>query len=426
MGSAGTDFHVVGLQQRAALIGPVRLEGEDDLLEGQHEEAGRRGAGLWKDSSGTDPRRPRFYGSTRGTGRRSPTEARDAACSRYPGRGGITVLPSRISTRLIMPAPILRPDTPLFIVLNAGSGRSDTDSVRREIETICEAAGRPVRILLIDGPNRAQALAREAVESARAVGGIVVAAGGDGTINTVAQATLGSGCAFGVLPQGTFNYFSRANGIPAETSAALDILFTEQPREVQVGLVNDRVFLVNASMGLYAELLEEREAVKREYGRSRLVAFGAALMTMLRGHRQWDLHLAFHGTERDIRTPTLFVGNNPLQLRQVGLAEAEMLEKERLLAAVALKPAGMFGLAGLLLRGALGRLGAAEGITSFAFESLTVKPRTLSSSRKPRRVKVATDGELGWLDMPLLFRVAPESLWLIRPEVAPELEAAKQ
>jgi diacylglycerol kinase family enzyme len=325
-----------------------------------------------------------------------------------------------------MPAPILRPDTPLFIVLNAGSGRSDTDSVRREIETICEAAGRPVRILLIDGPNRAQALAREAVESARAVGGIVVAAGGDGTINTVAQATLGSGCAFGVLPQGTFNYFSRANGIPAETSAALDILFTEQPREVQVGLVNDRVFLVNASMGLYAELLEEREAVKREYGRSRLVAFGAALMTMLRGHRQWDLHLAFHGTERDIRTPTLFVGNNPLQLRQVGLAEAEMLEKERLLAAVALKPAGMFGLAGLLLRGALGRLGAAEGITSFAFESLTVKPRTLSSSRKPRRVKVATDGELGWLDMPLLFRVAPESLWLIRPEVAPELEAAKQ
>jgi hypothetical protein len=55
-----------------------------------------------------------------------------------------------------------------------------------------------------------------------------------------------------------------------------------------------------------------------------------------------------------------------------------------------------------------------------------VKPRGTVSSRKPRRVKVATDGELGWLDMPLLFRVAPEPLWLIRPEVAPELEAAKQ
>lgn len=325
-----------------------------------------------------------------------------------------------------MPSPTIGPDTPLFIVLNAGSGRSDTDSVRREIETTCEAAGRRCRIFLIDGPNRVQVLAREAVEAARPVGGIVVAAGGDGTINTVAQATLGSGCAFGVLPQGTFNYFSRANGIPADTGAALRVLFDERPREVQVGMVNDRVFLVNASMGLYAELLEEREAFKREYGRSRFVAFGAALMTMLRGHRQWDLHLAFHGKERDIRTPTLFVGNNPLQLRQVGLPEAEMLENERLLAAVALKPAGAFGLAGLLMRGAFGRLGSAEGVTSFAFESLTVQPRGKASGRKPRRVKVATDGELGWLEMPLQFRVAPEPLWLIRPEVAPELEAAKQ
>jgi len=44
----------------------------------------------------------------------------------------------------------------------------------------------------------------------------------------------------------------------------------------------------------------------------------------------------------------------------------------------------------------------------------------------PRRVKVATDGEIAWAEMPLLFRVSPEPLWLVRPDVAPELEAAKQ
>ena len=49
-----------------------------------------------------------------------------------------------------------------------------------------------------------------------------------------------------------------------------------------------------------------------------------------------------------------------------------------------------------------------------------------AGSRGPRRVKVATDGEIGWAEMPLLFRVSPEPLWLIRPDVAPELEAAKQ
>jgi diacylglycerol kinase family enzyme len=242
----------------------------------------------------------------------------------------------------------------------------------------------------------------------------------------VAQATLGSGCAFGVLPQGTFNYFSRTHGIPRDTAQALRILLTEQPRPVQVGLVNDRVFLVNASMGLYAELLEERETYKAKYGRSRWIAFGAGLLTVLRGHRHWNLRMAWRGKERDIRTPTLFVGNNPLQLHQVGIPEADAPEQGQL-AAIALKPVGPLSMPGLLVRGALGRLGDADEVLSFPFESLTVKASRAFGPLGPRRVKVATDGEIGWVDMPLLFRVSPERLWLVRPEeTAPELEAARE
>jgi diacylglycerol kinase family enzyme len=174
-----------------------------------------------------------------------------------------------------MQPPHIGPNAPFFIVLNAGSGSESAAEARRVIEEGFAAAGRRHRIFLVDGPGRVQALAREAVERARAVDGVVVAAGGDGTINAVAEATLGSGCAFGVLPQGTFNYFSRTHGIPRDTAQALQVLLTEQPRAVQVGLVNDRVFLVNASMGLYAELLEERETYKARYGRSRWIAFFA-------------------------------------------------------------------------------------------------------------------------------------------------------
>ena len=317
-----------------------------------------------------------------------------------------------------MQAPPAGPDAPLFIVLNAGSGRDDASDARQTIEAACTAAGRRFRIFLIDGPDRVQTLAREAVERARGAGGVVVAAGGDGTINAVAQATLGSGCAFGVLPQGTFNYFSRTHGIPRDTAEAMKVLLAEPPRPVQVGLVNDKVFLVNASMGLYAELLEEREAYKSRFGRSRLIAFGAGLMTVLRGHRHWKLRMAWHGKERDIKTPTLFVGNNALQMQQVGIPEADALEQGQL-AAIALKPVGPLAMPGLLIRGALGKLGGAEHVLSFPFQSMTVKGSA-------RRVKVATDGEIGWLDMPLLFRVSPEPLWLIRPDVAPELEAAKE
>jgi diacylglycerol kinase family enzyme len=321
-----------------------------------------------------------------------------------------------------MPAPLIGPSSPLFIVLNAGAGSADAAATRRIVEEGCAAAGRRHRIFVVDERATVQALAREAVERARAVGGVVVAAGGDGTVNAVAQATLGSGLAFGVLPQGTFNYFSRTHGIPVDTAEALEVLLTEQPRPAQVGLVNDRAFLVNASMGLYAELLEDRESYKARYGRSRWIAFFAGLLTVMRGHRHWNLRMAWRGQERDLRTPTLFIGNNPLQLLQVGIEHADAPENGQL-AAVALKPVSVLAMPGLLVRGALGRLGSADEVLSFPFESMTVKA---SRSHGPRRVKVATDGEIAWAEMPLLFRVSPEPLWLVRPDTAPELEAAKE
>ncbi|MNT55987.1 hypothetical protein D3C72_1932630 [compost metagenome] len=89
---------------------------------------------------------------------------------------------------------------------------------------------------------------------------------------------------------------------------------------------------------------------------------------------------------------------------------------------MALKPVGLLSMPGLLVRGALGRLGDADEVLSFPFESMTVKAGRL---RTPRRVKIATDGEIDWVDMPLLFRVAPDPLWLVRPDSAPELEAAR-
>ncbi len=152
--------------------------------------------------------------------------------------------------------PAIQPSTaPLFIVFNLGAGHGSADAVRQAITEACTGAGRMLHLLEVDDPARLGEIARQAVQRAQAAGGVVVAAGGDGTINTVAQAVLGSGCLFGVLPQGTFNYFSRTHGIPAEPAAALQVLLTETAQPVQVGLVNGQVFLVNASLGLYPKLL---------------------------------------------------------------------------------------------------------------------------------------------------------------------------
>ncbi len=314
---------------------------------------------------------------------------------------------------------------PLFVVFNLASGRGDREEVRREIESACAAQGRQAELLTVDAPDRLMETAHEAVRRARKAGGIVVAAGGDGTLSAVAQATLGSGCAYGVLPRGTFNYFSRTHGISADIREAMKTLLEETPQPVQVGLVNGRAFLVNASVGLYPQLLEDRESWKQQFGRSRLVALGAGIATLLKGHRSLRLHFDAPDAPqapRDLRTPTLFVGNNALQMEQVGLPESRAIDRGEL-AGVALRPVGRWALLGLLLQGALGRLGEADELVDFSFKHMTVRARRFGT----RRVKVATDGEIVWMQLPLTFEVAPEPLMLVRPRgLAPERAAQQQ
>ena len=318
--------------------------------------------------------------------------------------------PVTLPTAVAHTPPEFAADGPLLIVLNAGSGRADADETQRTISAILDAAGRPHEVLRIERGMDVAQVAAEAVRRAQGRRGAVVAAGGDGTLNAVAQVVLPAGLPFGVLPQGTFNYFSRAHGIASDTEQATHALLRARPEPVQVGLVNERLFLVNASVGLYPQLLEDREAYKRRYGRTRLVALWAALNTLVRAHRPLRLQLHWHAQERLLRTPTLFVGNNALQLERLGIDDVAALADGELVA-VALRPVGTWTLLWLMLRGAAGQLGESRDVLSFAFERLAVRP---AAPLGRALVKVATDGEIAWLRAPLVFRVAPQPLMLVK------------
>jgi diacylglycerol kinase family enzyme len=310
-------------------------------------------------------------------------------------------------------------DGPFVLVLNPGSGHVDADATRAAIAAVFEPAGRAFEIVPIDDPTRIAQIAQRAVERAREIGGVVVALGGDGTLNAVAQAVLGSGLAFGVVPQGTFNYFGRTHGIPQEREAALRALLRAKPRAVQVGRVNERLFLVNASLGLYPKLLQDREAWKQQYGRSRFVALIAGLATLARERRQLTLRIDEGNETRVLRTPTLFVGNNALQLDQVGVAEADAVARNRgRLAAILVKPVSSLRMLWLAMRGALGRLGETDQVTTFEFRRIVVDPVG------KRRITVATDGEITRMRTPLTFEVAPEPLMLMLPLAEDRVEVA--
>ena len=307
---------------------------------------------------------------------------------------------------------MLDSNAPFFIVLNAASGASDAAAARATIATTLDAGKRKHEFLIAESGTQVEALARQAAERARATGGVVVAAGGDGTINAAARATLETGSPLGIIPQGTFNYTTRTHGIPSDTTEATHALLNARVIRIQVGLVNDHPFLVNAGVGLHPELFEDREAYKAKFGRYRAVALGAGLHTVFREHRQLLLEIEHEGQHEFVRTPSLFVGNNALQFEQTGLERAEEDLEHRRLAAVLVKPISNWALLGLALSGALGRLGDDQRLRTFGFRRLVVKPH----SRHPKRqLKVATDGEVRRLAPPLVFTIAAQRLPLLVP-----------
>jgi diacylglycerol kinase family enzyme len=313
--------------------------------------------------------------------------------------------------------PVVDPAVPLLFLVNGSATDAATQAKLSLIRQVLASHGRTGESKACL-PGELESAAREAASRALASRTAVVAVGGDGTLNTVAQAAHAVGCAMGVVAHGTFNYFARTHGLPDDPADAVRVLLQSRPRPVQVGAVNDRVFLVNASLGLYPELLEDREAYKARFGRSRVVAIGAAFVTLLRAQRSLRIRMERRGAVREVRTLTLFVGNNRLQLDQIGVTQdARHVETagDGGMTAVMLRPIGTLAMLGLMLRGAMGTLGEADSVERFDFTRMSVSPSLLTMHA---RIKVAFDGEVAVMRAPLDFRVLAKPLYLLKPDQA--------
>jgi diacylglycerol kinase family enzyme len=110
-------------------------------------------------------------------------------------------------------------------------------------------------------------------EAAREEYDVVVAFGGDGTVNEAANGLAGSGTPLTCLPGGSNNVFGKMLGIPNDVVDATEHLLMLpdrwEPRAVDLGVVNGRAFTFAAGMGLDASVVErvdEHPAMKRRFG----------------------------------------------------------------------------------------------------------------------------------------------------------------
>lgn len=302
----------------------------------------------------------------------------------------------------------------ITVLMNTQSGQKDKSPARDAIHEILLASGRDVKIIQEKNPRRLGELARAAATERP---GILVAAGGDGTLNTVATAAFEAKLPFGVLPMGTFNYFARDLGISLEPAEAAQVLLDGVSKRVPLGRVNGHLFLNNASIGLYRRLIEDRERHKQRFGRNQLVALLSAVVTLFRPHRSYRLRMEIDGKSELLVTPSVFFGRNALQMEQLGLDEAECVNRGEI-AVLAPREVSRTEMVGLALRGALAQLETATNLHQHC--AMHIRADWIGSTR--RHISVAVDGEVRECTLPLIVESIPSALEVIVPAPPAALE----
>ena len=289
------------------------------------------------------------------------------------------------------------------IVLNPTSGVMQRPSVREEIDTLFREAGLDVHVSAVANPDDTPATARAALDARPTA---LIAAGGDGTVSAVAAAVVGTATPMGVLPLGTLNHFAKDAGIPIELKQAVQTIAEGHTRQVDVGRINGRIFVNNASLGVYPSFVESRDRLL-EQGRWKPSAVALAMAEVL--NREGEMVIRLEGDCARVlaRTPFVFVGNNEYLAEGLNMGGRTRLDAGRLFAYYA-PPVRTRDLPKLFALALFGRARRDRTLRSMATTEMWVDTFTPA-------IRVACDGEVMTLSSPLHCQSWPRALTVFCP-----------
>jgi diacylglycerol kinase family enzyme len=292
----------------------------------------------------------------------------------------------------------------IVVLLNPASGVAATQDRSARVRQSFAAAGADARIVELRSGAEAPDAARSAIAQGASA---VVAGGGDGTVSSVASVLVGSETPLGVLPLGTLNHFAKDAGIPQDLEAAVAVVVAAHVVSVDVGEVNGRTFVNNSSIGVYPDIVVEREKL-RQQGYRKWTAFALASTRILRRYRGLVVRLATPDTAVRTRTTFLFVGNNVYETEGLNLGARARLDGGQLAAYLAPR-VHTRDLPKLLVLALAGRASGHQQLETFITDGLHVH------TPGRRRLRVAIDGEVTVMARPLQYRIRPKSLRVIVP-----------
>ncbi len=272
-----------------------------------------------------------------------------------------------------------------------------------EMVAFLRSNGWAVELCLTEKAGDARRLARLAVEQQM---GMVIAAGGDGTINEIIQELAGSETALGVFPIGTVNVWAREANIPLEHVGARKVLVDGRLRRVDLGKVHDRYFLLMAGIGFDAEVAYavEKKPIKR------LGVLGYLLIgTWLGlGYHSFRTYLTINGRLIKKDALQIVIGNTQLYGGSIKYTWQAQCDDGQLDVCV-VRQRNMLGRVIIFIDFLLHREQRHQWVTYAKSDVIEVRTR--------HPVAIQVDGDLAGFT-PAKFTVAPNALKVIVPQNA--------
>jgi diacylglycerol kinase family enzyme len=299
------------------------------------------------------------------------------------------------------------------VLLNRFGGALAADpGLAGRVEQALKSAGIDGEIELIRGGD-CEIRARSVAERGDP---LLIVGGGDGTVGAAASALAGTNTRLAILPLGTLNHFARDLGIPLDLGAAAKLIAAGTERRVDVGEMNERIFINNSAIGLYPLMVVDRDLQRKRLGRSkRLAMLVASARTLVRfGHQR--LTLTVNEQSARVDTPLLFVGNNDYRLDLGAPGRRESLDDGQLCVLLMRKKTRR-GFFAATIRALLNRTRRDDMVRLENVERLRVDSRR-------SHLAVSLDGEVVRAVPPLDYRIRKKALRVSAPEVdrsSPEL-----
>jgi diacylglycerol kinase (ATP) len=188
-------------------------------------------------------------------------------------------------------------------VLLIANANSRSGGASGEAQAALESVGLQVRTVRTESRTELTPLIIEHAADVDAV----VAAGGDGTMNGVADGILHTGLPLGILPMGTANDLARTLHLPVDLAAAAGIIAAGKLRKIDVGEVNEQAFFNVASIGLSAELAGKLTPErKRRFGR---FAYALTALHVLATARPFNAQIVTRNGTQRVKTLQIAIGN---------------------------------------------------------------------------------------------------------------------